>query len=138
MNTIHDVIMHTVPKHLDSQGELIAFENNLNFLINLQRIFIVKGHANSLRGRHAHINLTQILVCIQGACLVICDDGIERKEFVLDQANRAIVVPNGIWAEQIYLEEGTVLIVLCDLPYDESDYIRDYDAYLEFRKRAGE
>ena len=74
------------------------------------------------------------MVCVQGACRLICDDGEERRDFVLDIANQAIVIPHGIWAEQYYLEEGTVLIVLCDLPYDENDYIRDYDAYLAFRK----
>jgi dTDP-4-dehydrorhamnose 3,5-epimerase-like enzyme len=136
INTINDVILRIAPNHLDPQGMLVAYNGKLDFSIDFQRIFIVKGHANSLRGKHAHINLTQILVCVQGGCRVICDDGAERREFVLDQANRALVVPNGIWAEQLYVEEGTVLVVLCDLPYDESDYIRDYDAYLAFRKQG--
>lgn len=134
MNGLDDIREVDVPGFLDRQGQLVAYTGTTDFDMDIQRIFIVTGHANSLRGKHAHKALTQILVCAQGACRVVCDDGVERREFALDRANRALVVPNGIWAEQLYIEEGTVLVVLCDLPYDESDYIRDYEAYLTFRQ----
>lgn len=136
MNGLDDIRVVDVPHFPDRQGMLVAYTGVEDFGMDIQRIFIVTGHANSMRGKHAHKKLTQILVCVQGACCVVCDDGAERREFVLDHAHRALVMPNGIWAEQLYVEEGTVLVVLCDLPYDESDYIRDYDSYLAFRKRG--
>jgi dTDP-4-dehydrorhamnose 3,5-epimerase-like enzyme len=136
MNGLDDIRVVDVPCFPDRQGLLVAYNGMPDFGLDIRRVFVVTGHANSLRGKHAHKELTQILVCVQGACCVVCDDGAERREFVLDQANRALVVPNGIWAEQLYVEEGTVLVVLCDLPYDECDYIRDYDAYLAFRRGA--
>jgi dTDP-4-dehydrorhamnose 3,5-epimerase-like enzyme len=138
MKGLDDIRTITVPHYTNPQGLLVAYNGSVDFGMDLKRVFIVTGHANSIRGKHAHKELTQIMVCAQGACRVVCDDGEERREFALNQANRALVVPNGIWAEQLYVEDGTVLIVLCDLPYDESDYIRDYDAYLAFRKRGGE
>ena len=51
--------------------------------------------------------------------------------------SRALLVPPGIWAEQVYEGDDTVLMVLCDLPYDEADYIRDYTEFLAFRGMAG-
>lgn len=137
MKGLDDIRTITVPHYTNPQGLLVSYNGSVDFGMDIKRVFIVTGHANSMRGKHAHKELTQILVCVQGACRVVCDDGAERREFALNQANRALVVPNGIWAEQLYVEDGTVLIVLCDLPYDESDYIRDYDAYLAFRKRDG-
>ncbi|HSI22285.1 MAG TPA: FdtA/QdtA family cupin domain-containing protein [Methylophilaceae bacterium] len=137
MKGLDDIRTIDVPSYSDRQGLLVAYNGAVDFGMDIKRVFIVTGHANSLRGKHAHKALTQTLVCVQGACRVVCDDGKERREFALDQASHALVVPNGIWAEQLYTSEGTVLIVFCDLPYDESDYIRDYDAYLAFRKVGG-
>lgn len=136
MNSLDNVRIVDAPCFPDEQGLLVTYNEISDFGIDIQRVFVVTGHANSIRGRHAHKSLTQILICVRGTCRVICDDGVQRREFTLDQANYALVVPNGIWAEQFYVEEGTVLVVLCDLQYDESDYIRDYDAYLAFRKRG--
>jgi dTDP-4-dehydrorhamnose 3,5-epimerase-like enzyme len=134
MKSLDDIRVVDVSCFSDRQGPLVAYTGIDDFGINIHRVFIVAGHANSLRGKHAHKELTQILICAHGTCCVVCDDGGERREFVLNQANRALVVPNGIWAEQLYVDEGTILVVLCDLPYDESDYIRNYDDYLTFRK----
>ena len=136
MNSLDNVRIVDALCFPDEQGLLVTYNEVSNFGIDIQRVFVVTGHANSIRGKHAHKALTQILICVRGTCRVICDDGFQRREFILDQANYALVVPNGIWAEQFYVEEGTVLVVLCDLQYDESDYIRDYDAYLAFRKRG--
>lgn len=63
----------------------------------------------------------------------MCDDGIERKTFRLDTPESALVIPPGIWAEQQYLESDTVLTVLCDKTYQESDYIRDYKQFTDYR-----
>lgn len=136
MKGLDDILIVDVPSFPDRQGQLVAYTGASDFGMDIRRIFVVTGHLNSMRGKHAHKALTQILVCVQGACSVVCDDGVSSREFVLDQANRALVVPNGIWAEQRYLEEGTVLVVLCDLPYDEVDYIRDYQDFLVFRQQA--
>lgn len=136
MNCIADIRISKVAKFPDKQGLLVAYNGMSDFQTEIQRVFIVTGHANSLRGKHAHKALTQILVCMHGACRVTCDDGTQRREFFLSQPETALIIPNGIWAEQLYIEEDTILIVLCDLPYDEADYIRDYDQFLAFRKKA--
>ena len=31
-----------------------------------------------------------------------------------------------------YFKQDSVLLVLCDMEYDEDDYIRDYSQYLEY------
>ncbi|QWD91092.1 FdtA/QdtA family cupin domain-containing protein [Polynucleobacter sp. MWH-Braz-FAM2G] len=136
MNNLDNIRFVDVPCYPDRQGLLVAYNEISDFGIDIRRVFVVAGHANSMRGKHAHKALTQILICVQGTCCVVCDDGTQRREFILDQANRALILPNGIWSEQFYVEEGTVLVVLCDLQYDESDYIRDYESYLAFRKRG--
>lgn len=113
--------------------ELSVIEMNKIPLRRLERIFIVKPTINLKRGKHAHKTLTQLLICVNGSCEVMCDDGKERKIFNLTQTNQALLIPPGIWAEQTYHEKNTILLVACDAAYDETDYIRDYDAFLKFR-----
>ena len=43
-------------------------------------------------------------------------------------------MPNGIWGEETYLTEDTVLLVFCSTKFSKSDYIRDFDEFIEWRK----
>jgi dTDP-4-dehydrorhamnose 3,5-epimerase-like enzyme len=126
-----------LPKFLDKQGFLIAFDAASHFQINLRRVFVVSGHGGAVRGKHAHKALTQILVCLSGACRVTCDDGIATQEVLLDRPELALVIPPGIWAKQDYIDRKNVLMVMCDLPFDEGDYIRDYEEFMAFRGGRG-
>ena len=134
MNTVQDVELKKMPIHLDVQGYLAAFDAAQDFQMEIKRIFVVSSHVNAQRGKHAHKALTQILICVSGACRVLVDDGITKQEFLLDKPNLALKVPAHIWAEQNSLFENTVLVVACDLPFDEDDYIREYDHFLKFRQ----
>lgn len=133
MKVVDDVRILDVQSYPDKQGLLVAFTGSNDFCMEIERVFVVTGHADSVRGKHAHKELTQIMVCLHGACLVVCDDGSKSSEFVLDQPYRALIVPPGIWAEQRYQKNGATLMVLCDRPYNEDDYLRDYSAFLRFR-----
>ena len=65
---------------------------------------------------------------------MICDNGMEKINIILDSRSEAILVPSGIWAEQEYLDDNSALIVFCDQLFDEDDYIRSYKAYLHWKK----
>lgn len=130
---IKDVITTQLISKEDPFGKLVVAESGTNLSIDIKRIFFVYGSKDVKRGHHAHKELTQILIVVNGACDVMCDDGIERKTFRLDTPESALVIPPGIWAEQQYLESDTVLTVLCDKTYQESDYIRDYKQFTDYR-----
>lgn len=133
MNKVQNVTLMEMPIHLNDQGYLAAFDAAQDFQIDIQRLFVVSSHLDAKRGKHAHKDLTQILVCVSGACKVLVDDGYEKQEFLLDRPNLALKIPPHIWAEQYSKSDNTVLVVACDLPFDENDYIRDYDNFLKFR-----
>lgn len=137
MKSIGDVRVVNLKRHADRHGFLVGYEAATHFQVDLRRVFVVSGHGGAVRGKHAHKELTQILVCLSGACRVTCDDGEARQEVLLDRPERALVIPPGIWATQHYIEPTNVLMVLCDLPFDEGDYIRDYVKFKAFRSRQG-
>ena len=106
-------------------------KNKLKSIV--KRTFIVNSSIKTTRGRHAHKELTQFLICVNGICEVICDDGYSKKKFILDSPNKILKIPNQIWAEQHYLVKNTSLLVMCDDVFREEDYIRDYEKFREFR-----
>jgi hypothetical protein len=104
----------------------------------IRRVFTVHARrAGLVGGRHAHRVCQQLLVCVHGACDVVCAAALEeRRTFHLDRPDQGLLIPASIWGEQNYLTADTVLMVLCDQFYDAADYLRDPDAYQAYR-RAG-
>ena len=94
---------------------------------------MVQGSTGSVRGMHAHKQCTQFLMCTSGAAEVVCDDGDRSMRTVLDSPRAGLLIPSGIWSTQSYIKKNTVLSVLCDQYYQESDYIRNYDEFLRYR-----
>jgi UDP-2-acetamido-3-amino-2,3-dideoxy-glucuronate N-acetyltransferase len=96
------------------------------------RCFIVYGvPSKDVRGEHAHRTCAQFLFCSHGACSVVVDDGIHRKELVLDAPEKALFVPPLVWLVQYKFTPDASLVVLASDPYRPDEYIRDYDEFRE-------
>ena len=120
----------------EENGNLAFLEGNRDMPFSIARAFYVYGvHAGDIRGRHAHKLCHQFLVCVHGRVEVTCDDGLSRKTFVLDTPLKGLHIPPLIWAEQRYASSESMLVVLADRLFEESDYIRDYAA---FQARRGD
>jgi dTDP-4-dehydrorhamnose 3,5-epimerase-like enzyme len=118
----------------DVDGDLVVAEgHSANVPFAIARIFNVRANKGSTRGRHAHRECTQLLICTNGEVKVICDDGKETSIYILDKPNLGLLIVPGIWSEQKYIKENTVLTVICDSPYSEADYIRNYKYFLKYK-----
>ena len=133
MNKLDDIFVITIKRHGNKRDNLFAidFEKDLNF--NIKRSFIVTSYKNIIRGKHAHKELNQFLICLNGSCEITCRDGSKRGKFLLDSPNKALFIPNQIWTSQKYLFDNSILLVLCDNKYIESDYIRKYSLFKKYR-----
>lgn len=112
------------PKHVDPNGVLCVYEGGVVVPFDIKRVFTVTARANDIRGGHAHKQCAQLLVCLSGAILVSCDNGVDVIDFTLDCMGTGLLIPPGIWATQRYIEDNSVLMVLCDRGYEKDDYIR--------------
>ena len=136
---VKGVTLTRLPIIKDLRGNLSAreFERGIPFVP--QRYFIVTDvPSKEVRGEHAHRKCEQLLVCIRGAIQVVVDDGTNREEFVLESPEVAIYVPPMVWCIQYRYTQDATLLVLASELYDPSDYIRDYDQFLnELQPRQG-
>ena len=120
----------------DLRGSLSAIEfGSLPF--TPQRFFAVHDvPSKDVRGQHAHRRCEQVLVCLNGSVTCLLDDGAQRETYRLTQSSVGLYMPPMIWGAQYNYSDDAVLGVFASLPYDNADYIRDYDQFLELIGRA--
>lgn len=132
MLTVADARYVEVPARTRDGGTLVAWQQpDAPFAV--ARVFTVTAPANAVRGNHAHKRCAQFLVCAQGRIEVGCFDGEKSAKFLLEAPNRGLLVPPGVFATETYLTDGALLMVLCDQPYDEADYLRGEDNFRAWR-----
>jgi hypothetical protein len=119
----------------DHRGQLIALESNRQIPFDIKRIFYIYGTQEGIpRGKHSHYKTKQFLVAVNGSCKVTLDNGKEKKTFNLNKQNLGLFQDALVWGTMHDFSEDCVLVVLASEHYDESDYIRDYDKFLELTK----
>lgn len=116
----------------DQRGSLVAIEGRKDVPFEIARVYYVFGtKPGTDRGLHAHRKLRQVAVAVSGGCTMVLDNGLNRQKVRLEDPSTAVTIPPMIWHEMTDFTADCVLMVLADDLYDESDYIRDYELFLE-------
>ncbi len=116
----------------DPRGNLTFIEGRNHIPFDIQRVFYlydVPGGAS--RAGHAHSELQQVIVAMSGSFDVLLDDGDRKKKVHLNRSYLGLYVLPMVWREIDNFSSGAVCMVLASKRYDESDYYRDYDAFLK-------
>lgn len=126
------IVKYVFQQHGDDRGQLVALEENKDIPFETKRVYYMYDtKKNVTRGLHAHISLKQILICIHGSCKVVLDNGTERESVQLDKPYEGLYIPPNTWREMLDFSSDAILMVLASDYYDENDYIRNYDTFLE-------
>lgn len=119
----------------EDRGLLRVLEWTEMFPFDFRRIFLVSSVPEGVtRGDHAHHELMEILICVSGSVEVTTDNGIYREKFCLNRPDQGLVIPPLVWTAQSKFSRHARLLVLCDQNYKESDYITDYQEFLNLIK----
>ena len=117
--------------HGDDRGSLIALEEGVNIPFAIKRVYYLFNTSKDVRrGFHALKDLNQVVIAVRGSCRFLLDDGKERISLLLDDPTQGLLIESCIWREMYDFSEDCVLMVLANHLYDESDYIRNYDVFL--------
>ena len=135
MRTVDDCRVLDLPRVARVEGSITPIEANTDVPFPIARVYYlydVPGGAE--RGGHAHRGLEQLIVAVMGAFRVIVKDGESERAIELNRAYEGLYLPPMIWREIDNFSSGGICVVLASRPYDEDDYIRDYDEFLEERR----
>ena len=119
----------------DERGRLIALEalsEQMPFEVK-RAYYIFDTTPGTVRGKHAHRVLRQMLICVSGSCVIRCDKGDSSGpvDYLLDWPDQGLLLEGMVWHDMLHFSKGAVLLVFASAHYDPSDYIRDYDLFLK-------
>ena len=124
----------TFISHGDNRGQLIALEAmSAEIPFEVKRVYyIFDTTPGTERGKHAHKELKQVLICVNGACTIECEmpDG-SKSSHRLDWPNKGLLIEGLVWREMKEFSKDATLVVLASEHYDERDYIREYRTFLK-------
>ncbi len=133
---IDDVEIISIPKIIDEEGrgKLSVIEKSI-IPFEIKRVYYLYDvPSDAFRGGHAHKNLIQFMIALSGSFEVKIDDGSNNKKVMLNKPNQGLLIPTGIWREMDNFSAGSVCLVLASEFFDESDYFRDYNTFLNYKK----
>ena len=116
-------------------GDITAIKNLELIPFETKRVYYLYDVPNRAdRGAHAHKELFQLVVAISGSFDIELFDGIDKVKYTLNQPDQGLLIVPGIWRDLNNFSGGGICLVLASDDYDEADYIREYQEYLEFKK----
>ncbi len=133
---VEDCQVINLPKIADPRGNLTFVEGRKHIPFEIKRVFYLYDvPGGESRGGHAHRKCQQFIIAMSGSFDVVLDDGRMRKTITLNRSYYGLYIPSMIWRELANFSSGSVCMALASEPYDEKDYFRDYDEFLETSRR---
>jgi hypothetical protein len=131
-----NIALIEIPKIENILGTIGVIEKN-TLPFEMKRVYYLYDIPSSAnRGGHAHKNLKQVLIAISGSFDVIVKDGVAEEKITLNKPNVGLLINTNIWRELDNFSSGAVCLVIASAIFDESDYIRDYQEFLDFLEKA--
>ncbi|WP_435137742.1 sugar 3,4-ketoisomerase [Formosa sp. A9] len=132
-STINDLQQVEIPKIKDTRGNLAVIEKDCIPFAIKRVYYLYDVPSDAFRGGHAHKQLFQFLIPLSGSFEVRVKDAVSERLITLNKPDKGLLIVPGIWREIENFSSGSVCLVLASEEFDESDYIRDYSDFLEFK-----
>lgn len=133
-SSVFDCSTITLPKNHQINGHLTAVSNGVEMPFDVKRIYYLYDIPGGIsRGGHGHKELQQLIIALSGSFDLIVDDGKIKRTFHLSRPYTGVFIPAGLWRELNNFSSGSICFVLASELYDEADYFRNYDAFLEWK-----
>ena len=133
MHNMNQVKMLDFPQKGDERGHLVIIEGNQDVPFEIKRAFYIFGSDHDVvRGQHANRRTQFVLINVAGTSKVKVKDGEGNEAiFCLNRPHTGIYLPTMVWKDMYDFSEDSVLLVLASEHYDPTEYIRDYQKFVE-------
>lgn len=133
-NSVYDCVILPLSKIHNRAGNITIIEGQKNIPFDVKRIYYLYDiPGGEDRGGHAHKELYQLIVAASGSFNVLLDDGKNKKIVTLNRPDYGLMVVPCIWRELFEFSSGAICLVLASQKYDQEDYMRSYEQFIDFR-----
>lgn len=127
-----------LPQIHDPRGDLTFVEGGNHVPFDIARVYYLYNvPVDSERGGHAHKQLEQVVFALSGSFRIKIDDGRAKSEYWLRDPSKGLYVSRLVWREMDAFSQGAVCMVLASQRYDEADYYRRYDDFVDAVRGSG-
>jgi hypothetical protein len=135
-STVYECSIIEIDKHHHQKGNISVIENNKTIPFDVKRVYYLYDvPGGESRGGHAHKELQQLIVAASGSFNITLNDGVVKRTFHLNHPYQGLLVVPGIWRELDDFSSGSVCLVLASHLFETSDYIRDYEEFIKYKKK---
>lgn len=126
-----------LPKVLDYRGDLSFVENLNQIPFSICRTYwLYDVPGGESRGGHAYRKNEEFVIALSGSFDVVLDDGINKQTYSLNRSYYGLYIPKGIWREIDNFSTNALALEFGSVPFDESDYVRDYKEYIQLKSHG--
>lgn len=123
-----------LPQFLDPRGNLSVIEECDRLPFKIQRVhWIYDVPGGGLRNGHAYYNNQEFIIALSGSFDVITHDGINCESITLNRTYKGLYIPQMTWRELSNFTTNSVALVLSSMPYDEADYINEFELFKKLK-----
>lgn len=123
-----------LPIILDTRGNLSFAENFHQIPFAICRTYLLYDvPGGESRGGHAYRENEEFVIALSGSFDVVLDDGIQKKVFSLNRSYYGLYIPKGVWREMDNFSTNSFALEFGSVPFDESDYVRDYQEFVRLK-----
>ena len=116
----------------DPRGHLVVAESNKEVPFLIQRIFYIYGTLpDVIRGQHANRDSEFMLINLQGSVKIVIDDGKQKDMVILDKPHQGVYLEKMVWKDMCEFSSDSILLVLSNMSYDATEYIRNYEEFVK-------
>lgn len=115
-------------------GVLCIMEGGRDIPFEIKRVYYITHIENdvSIRGKHAHRTLNQVIFCISGSFVLSLDDGHSKQDILMRNSDTGVILGPRLWHTMHNFSSGCVLLIVASDYYDEEDYIRNYHEFIQY------
>ena len=133
-NTVDDCKLIHIHNHNCADG-ILTLSDKTYVPFDIKQIYYLYDiPQNSNRGAHAHKNLYQLILAAAGSFTIELDDGNKKKQFNLSRPSQGLIIVLSIWRNLTDFSLKAIALVLVFEYYMETDYIRNYNEFLEYKR----
>ena len=135
MQTVPKLIKVSFPKIEDPRGNLTFIEEENHIPFPIKRVYLIYDvPGGQFRGGHAFKEQQEVIIALSGSFDIVVNDGNTDQTFALNRSYYGLYIPKGLWRHMENFSTNAVAMVISSTLYDKSDYIRDYNTFLEWSK----
>ena len=130
-NCAHIILQQIID---EKDGVLSVAEQEKQIPFRIKRVYYIHSFLdkNAIRGFHAHKELEQAIFCINGSFKLNTNDGNNEQSFLLNNPNQGIYIGKELWHTMEQFSQDCIILVFASDFFDELDYIRDYQEFLDY------